>query len=261
MRDSERAARERLIRLGGEPLADELSAVFVEEMTHRLAAARIAVGAGDAAALVAVAHAMKSSSGQLGALDLAEACERMELAGEAGDVGRAASGLMEVEFEYATFAGWLRECSTKAHFANQPSREAAWAKRGTRSPLAAIIEDNFDNRLLLNAILGEDFAVAEYAGGREALEGMQKSVPDVVLLDVSLPAMDGLEVLAQMRRHPTLRRVPVVAVTAHAMAGDRERYLAAGFDAYIPKPIVDEEALMDTVRLLLERRSASEQGM
>ena len=83
---------------------------------------------------------------------------------------------------------------------------------------------------------------------------MSRRVPDVVLLDVSLPGMDGLEVLARMRSDPVLHDVPVIAVTAHAMAGDRERYLAAGFDGYVPKPIVDDAMLIGTVRTLLTRR-------
>ena len=86
-----------------------------------------------------------------------------------------------------------------------------------------------------------------------ALAAMPHRVPDVVLLDVSLPGMDGLEVLARIREDPALRDVPVVAVTAHAMAGDRDRYLASGFDGYVPKPIVDEQLLIDTIERLLAR--------
>ena len=114
-----------------------------------------------------------------------------------------------------------------------------------------IIEDNADNRLLIDAILGETYRLDEYASGTEALEMMPINPPALVLLDVSLFGMDGLEVLSRMRRDPVLCDLPVVAVTAHAMAGDRERYLAAGFDGYVPKPIVDERVLIDAIERLL----------
>jgi CheY-like chemotaxis protein len=67
--------------------------------------------------------------------------------------------------------------------------------------------------------------------------------PDVVLLDISLPELDGVEVLRRMRADPVLHTVPVIAVTAHAMAGDRQKFLAAGFDDYLTKPILDESVL------------------
>ena len=75
-----------------------------------------------------------------------------------------------------------------------------------------------------------------------ALEG-----PDLVLLDISLRGMDGLEVLQHIRAHARLPKLPVIALTAHAMAGDRERFLAAGFDGYLTKPIIDDEALLRTI--------------
>jgi len=124
----------------------------------------------------------------------------------------------------------------------------------TRAPTIAVIEDNADNRLLIDAMLGDLYLLDEYATGTEALAGMPVRPPALVLLDVSLPGMDGVEVLAGIRRNAVLQDVPVVAVTAHAMAGDRERYLAAGFDGYVPKPIVDEHVLIDTIERLLPGR-------
>ena len=115
----------------------------------------------------------------------------------------------------------------------------------------AVIEDNPDNRLLARAILQEMYAVFEYDNGPEALQAFNKEKPDLVLLDVSLPEMDGPEVLRHMRAQSALRGIPVIALTAHAMAGDRERYLAKGFDDYIPKPIVDEQNLISAIERLL----------
>lgn len=108
----------------------------------------------------------------------------------------------------------------------------------------AVVEDNADNRLLLQAILDDLYEVVEYENGVDALAGLAAKLPDIVLLDISLPGMDGNEILKRVRADEQLRRLPVIALTAHAMAGDREKYLAAGFNDYITKPIVDETLLL-----------------
>ena len=111
----------------------------------------------------------------------------------------------------------------------------------------AVVEDNPDNRLLLRALLGDDYVITEYENGAEALAGFARSTPDLVLLDISLPGMDGVEILQRLRADARLRELPVIALTAHATSGDRERYLAAGFDEHIAKPIVDETVLFAAV--------------
>ena len=108
----------------------------------------------------------------------------------------------------------------------------------------AVVEDNADNRLLLQAILDGLYDLVEYENGVDALNGLSAQLPDLVLLDISLPGMDGNEILARIRADDRLKRLPVIALTAHAMAGDREKYLAAGFNDYITKPIVDENLLL-----------------
>jgi CheY-like chemotaxis protein len=118
-------------------------------------------------------------------------------------------------------------------------------------PRVALVEDNPDNRLLVQAILEDHFDIDEYESGIVALEGMRGSPPDLVLLDISLPEMDGTEVLRRMREDEPLRHVPVIALTAHAMRGDRERFLSEGFDDYLTKPIVDAEALIEAILALL----------
>lgn len=118
----------------------------------------------------------------------------------------------------------------------------------------AVVEDNLDNRLLVSAILMDVYEVQEYEDGREALEGMGADRPDLVLLDISLPGMDGVEVLKALRADPALAELPVIALTAHAMIGDREGFLAQGFDGYFAKPIVDEDQLLATIEELLEQR-------
>jgi CheY-like chemotaxis protein len=115
----------------------------------------------------------------------------------------------------------------------------------------AVVEDNADNRLVLAAYLEGQYEIAAYEAGAEALEGMARDRPDLVLLDISLPRMDGTEVLRHIRASADLRDLPVIALTAHAMAGDRERYLGLGFDAYVAKPIVDEAELIGTIERCL----------
>jgi len=114
-----------------------------------------------------------------------------------------------------------------------------------------LVEDNPDNRLLVRVILESLYEVNEYETGFAALEGLQREKPALVLLDVSLPEMDGTEVLRRIRADAGLRDLPVIALTAHAMSGDREKYLAAGFDEYVTKPIVDETLLLDAIKKLL----------
>ncbi|HSK19082.1 MAG TPA: response regulator [Longimicrobiales bacterium] len=117
----------------------------------------------------------------------------------------------------------------------------------------ALVEDNADNRLLVHAILEEMYEIDEYDSGSDALTGMLAQPPALVLLDISLPVMDGTEVLRRVRADDRLRGIPVIALTAHAMAGDREKFLGMGFDAYVTKPIVDESVLLGEIERLLER--------
>lgn len=111
----------------------------------------------------------------------------------------------------------------------------------------ALVEDNPDNRLLVQAILEELYEITEYEDGPSALEGLRQEPPDLVLLDISLPGMDGVQVLRAIRDDDTLRALPVIALTAHAMSGDRERFLDAGFDDYVTKPIMEEDLLLRAI--------------
>ena len=114
-------------------------------------------------------------------------------------------------------------------------------------PRIAVVEDNPDNRFLVQALLEEIYSLSEYESGGSALEGLVEDNPDLVLLDISLPDMDGTEVLGWIRDQEELENLPVVALTAHAMAGDREKFLALGFNDYVTKPIVDESILLETI--------------
>lgn len=114
-----------------------------------------------------------------------------------------------------------------------------------------VVEDNPDNRLLVRVMLEDHYKVTTYETGFDALEGLKHDKPDLILLDISLPHMDGTEVLRRLRADSDLRNIPVIALTAHAMAGDREKYLMAGFNDYVPKPIVDETLLLAAIERAL----------
>ena len=121
------------------------------------------------------------------------------------------------------------------------------------TPKIAVVEDNLDNRLLVQAILDDRYEISEYETGMEVLEGLADNIPDLVLLDISLPGMDGTEVLEWIRSQEPLSQLPVIALTAHAMSGDREKYLEMGFDEYVTKPIVDEDVLVGAIERLLAK--------
>lgn len=118
----------------------------------------------------------------------------------------------------------------------------------------AVVEDNPDNRFLVEALLGDLYELIEYETGGAAIESLQADHPELVLLDISLPDMDGTDVLGWIREQEGLQDLPVVALTAHAMSGDREKFLAEGFNDYVTKPIVDESILMETIARWLNAR-------
>ncbi|MBN4072011.1 response regulator [bacterium AH-315-F18] len=114
-----------------------------------------------------------------------------------------------------------------------------------------VVEDNLDNLLLVRALLGKEYRLLTYEDGRAALEGLNEERPDLVLLDISLPGMDGNEVLKRIRANAALADLPVIALTAHAMNGDRDRFLSAGFDDYLTKPIIDADHFKSIIQNLI----------
>ena len=116
-----------------------------------------------------------------------------------------------------------------------------------RKPSIVIIEDNPDNLLAIKAILRDSYEITEANNGIEGIEKVKFKFPDIVLLDISLPDIDGFTVLDELRKVPGLSGIPIVALTARVLNEDRERFLAYGFDGFVPKPI-DPEFLADTIR-------------
>ncbi len=119
-------------------------------------------------------------------------------------------------------------------------------------PRVLVIEDIEINRDLLQQLLEDDYEVRSEVDGESGLAAVDAWRPDIVLLDLSLPKLDGWSVARAIRRDPELQDMRVVALTAHAMRGDRENALAAGCDAYLSKP-VDETELYAVLKNLAAR--------
>lgn len=116
-----------------------------------------------------------------------------------------------------------------------------------------VVEDSPDIRILVRMLLeAAGHEVSTASDGREGVEAVRKQRPDLVLMDLSLPLLSGWEAAREIKEDPKIASIPIVAVTAHAMHGDRERALAAGCDGFIPKPI-DEETFEPVVRSYLRR--------
>ena len=112
-----------------------------------------------------------------------------------------------------------------------------------------VAEDDLPSRELLVEILtGWGYEVIQASNGREALQKVEESRPDVVLLDIQMPELDGFGVLRRLRENPRFAALPVVALTAYAMREDRDRTGQAGFDAHISKPVN-----LGSLRALLEQ--------
>jgi CheY-like chemotaxis protein len=107
-----------------------------------------------------------------------------------------------------------------------------------------VVEDNEANQMLARAVLEREGFQVDIAGSPEdAIAQLSSRVPDLILMDVQLPGQDGLSLTRQLKADPAMAHIPIVALTAHAMTGDRENCLAAGMDDYITKPIHLEELL------------------
>ena len=121
-----------------------------------------------------------------------------------------------------------------------------------------VADDNrLSRELVRDVFTSADCRVVEAGDGQEVIDRLEAANPDLVLLDLEMPVKDGFAALAEIRKHPRFSRVPVVAVTAKAMLLDHDRILAAGFDAYVTKPI-DIAKLRGRVDGLLNRHPKGE---
>jgi CheY-like chemotaxis protein len=124
-----------------------------------------------------------------------------------------------------------------------------------------IAEDNAVNRELLRELLEiRGHTVVEARDGDEALRAMEESKPEILLLDLGMPVLDGFETVRKIRENPRFAKLPVLAVTAYAMQGDKERTLTSGFDGYLSKPIDPTLLFQELDRLLLRTTKGTASG-
>ena len=118
-----------------------------------------------------------------------------------------------------------------------------------------VVEDNDKNmKLVRDVLVATGYRTLEAATGGQAVALAAEHAPDLVLMDIQLPDVDGVHALRRLRADQRTAAIPVLAVTAQAMYGDRERFLAAGFDGYVSKPLNVRE-LIGTVRQICDRRA------
>ena len=118
-----------------------------------------------------------------------------------------------------------------------------------------IVEDNPRNmRLLEMTLRAKGYTLLEAIDGGEALDMAVRERPDLIIMDIQLPKVNGLAVTRKLRGMPEFRHIPIIAITAYAMKGDRERVIRAGCDAYLPKPINTRELPGMIAAMLLHRQ-------
>lgn len=124
-----------------------------------------------------------------------------------------------------------------------------------RDRTVLIVEDNEDNRIVYSTILRHHgFRVSEALDGEEGMAKALRELPDLILMDISIPLIDGWEVTQRLKHEHATSHIPVIALTAHAMPGDRERAMEVGCDGYLAKPCEPRAVLAEVNRLINRAR-------
>lgn len=119
------------------------------------------------------------------------------------------------------------------------------------------VEDNPDNRTLVRRILlSEDYSLIEATNALDAFEVLKSTRPDLILMDINMPDMDGYTLTSRIKSMPGFERVPILALTANVMRGDKEKTLEAGCDGYIQKPLDIDQLIREVERFISRRPNA-----
>ncbi len=154
-------------------------------------------------------------------------------------------------FEVIIPLAWMQHAiavpEEAAHQENEHSEAASWEHSNetgvSELPKIVVIEDDPDNMTTIRAILKKQYCMYEAMDGKTGIELVQRHRPHIVLLDIALPGISGFAVVRELKNMPETRNIPVIALTALSMKGDRERILKAGCDDYLAKPYVIEDLL------------------
>jgi two-component system, cell cycle response regulator DivK len=110
-----------------------------------------------------------------------------------------------------------------------------------------IVDDDSDSNSLLEAFLQDNYEVVSYESATKALEELSKLSPNLIILDISLPDMNGVDLLKELRKQELFKKTPIIALTGYSLIGDEEKYLEEGFDDYISKPIQDFDKFIEKI--------------
>ncbi|MCP3939953.1 MAG: response regulator [Desulfobacteraceae bacterium] len=142
---------------------------------------------------------------------------------------------------------------TKKAGIKHPKKIPEIARLDKALPTILVIEDNPDNLLTIKAVLKNKYTIMEASDGEKGLAAALQSLPDLILLDISLPGMDGYVITKKIKADERAGRIPVIALTAHAMKGDRDKIISAGCNDYISKPI-DPKTVLEVIKKWLEEK-------
>lgn len=117
-----------------------------------------------------------------------------------------------------------------------------------------IVDDDLNNMVLFSDLLQVvGYEIIEATNGKQGIELAKARQPDLILLDIQMPVMDGYQAIKFLKRDTLTKNIPVIALTSYAMKGDREKLLGIGYDAYIPKPVIIDELLREVKELLQDK--------
>ena len=225
---------EQLRSTGGDALVRRMLRLFLVTSADAFRRIDTALESGTLSVVAAAAHHLHSSAAQLRFTDIATIADRIANTARAGSTESLQEDVAALSAALGTVAAALHHELEKLP---KPAR-------------IAVIDDSEDVRVLVRLVLERQYEVAEYATGSSALAALQRFPVDLLVIDVSLPDMSGIELLEFIKTDPRLRDIPAIALTA-LTPEEGASYLDAGFDMHVRKPVLDTDELLAAIGHLL----------